>query len=53
MPLLHSFATRAPVKVGRRQFLGAATTLAALLPAGRLWADESSPGALPTQIAAV
>ena len=53
MPVLHSLARRASTKIGRRQFLGAATSIAALLPVRRLWADASSAAPLPSQVAAV
>jgi hypothetical protein len=53
MPILHSLAYRAHAKIGRRQFLGAAATVAALLPARSLWADVSGSGAVPSQVAAV
>jgi len=53
MPVLQSLAHRASARIGRRQFLGIAANVAALLPARRLWADVSAPGAVPSQVAAV
>ena len=54
MPVLHSLAYRAPAGViGRRRFLGAAASVAALLPARSLWADVSDSRAVPSQVAAV
>lgn len=53
MNLMHSLAYRAPATIGRRQFLGAAATVAALIPAGRVWAEVASTGAIPSEIAAV
>jgi FAD binding domain/Berberine and berberine like len=54
MPVLHSLAYTARARViSRRQVLGAAATVAALLPARGLWADVSGSGAVPSQVAAV
>ena len=54
MPVLHSLAYSAPARtLSRRQVLGAAATVAALLPARALWADISGSGAVPLQVAAV
>ena len=54
MPVLHSLAYSAHTRTfGRRQFLGAAASVAALLPARRLWAEVSGSGAVPSQVAAV
>jgi FAD binding domain-containing protein/berberine-like enzyme len=54
MPVLHSFAHNAPARIiDRRQFLGVVANVAALLPAGSLWADVSGSGAVPSQLAAV
>ncbi len=39
--------------LGRRQFLGAAAAAVAVLPSRRLWADASSPGAIPDTLVAV
>ena len=38
--------------MARRQFLGAAATVAALLPARVLWAEVSGAGAIPAEVAA-
>jgi FAD/FMN-containing dehydrogenase len=46
-------AYRTPAKIARRQFLGVAATVAALLPARSLWADVSGSGAIPPELAAV
>src|SRR5215472_323673 len=51
--IMHSLAYRAPATIARRQFLGAAATVAALLPARSLWAEVSGPGATPSEVAAV
>ncbi len=41
------------IRMGRRRFLGSTLgTLCAALPAGRLWADASSPSVIPQQLAA-
>ena len=53
MNLMHSLAYRAPATIDRRQFLGAAATVAALIPAGRLWAEVAGSSAMPSEIAAV
>ena len=53
MPVFQSLAYRAPARIGRRQFLGTAASVAALLPARSLWADVSGSGAIPSQVAAV
>ena len=53
MNLMHSLAYRAPATMARRQFLGAAATVAALLPARGLWAEVSGAGAVPADIPAV
>ena len=54
MPVLHSLAYRAPARIiSRRQVLGVAATVAALLPARGLWADVSGSSAVPSQVAAV
>ena len=53
MPVLHSLAHRAPVRIDRRRFLGAAASVAAVLPARSLWADVSGSNAVPSQVAAV
>lgn len=53
MNLMHSLAHRAPATIGRRQFIGAAATVAALIPTRRLWAEVSSSGDIPSEIAAV
>jgi hypothetical protein len=54
MPVLHSLAYNAHTRTfGRRQFLGVAASVAALLPARRLWADVAGSGAVPSQVAAV
>src|SRR5215469_3187242 len=50
---MHSLAYRAPARIARRQFLGAAATLAALLPARSLWAEVSGSGVIPSEVAAV
>src|SRR5579862_2351692 len=50
--VLHSLAYRAPAGIGRRQFLGVAATVAALLPAGRVWAEVSGTAVIPSEIAA-
>jgi FAD/FMN-containing dehydrogenase len=50
---LNSLAYRAPATIGRRQFLGAAATVAALIPAGRAWSEVAGANAIPAQIAAV
>ena len=50
---MRSLAHRAPARIDRRQFLGAAATVAALLPAGRVWAEVTSAGAIPAEIPAV
>ena len=52
MITLHSLAYRTR-RIDRRQFLGAAATAAALLPARGLWADVSGSGAVPSEVAAV
>jgi secreted PhoX family phosphatase len=41
------------VRLGRRQFLGAAAAAVAVLPATRLWADAASAGAIPDSLVAV
>src|SRR5579862_6583161 len=53
MILMHSLAYGAPATIGRRQFLGAAASLAALIPAGRVWAEVAGGNAIPSEIAAV
>ena len=53
MTVLHSLAYRPSARIDRRQFLGVAASVAALLPARRLWADVSGPGAVPPQVMAV
>jgi hypothetical protein len=54
MPVLHSLAYNAHTRTfGRRQFLGVAASVAALLPARRLWADVAGSGTVPSQVAAV
>jgi hypothetical protein len=53
MPVFQSLAYRAPARIGRRQFLGTAASVAALLPARSLWADVTGSGATPSQVAAV
>ena len=53
MPVLQSLAYGAPARFGRRQFLGAAASIAACLPARTLWADVAGTGAVPSQVAAV
>ena len=53
MSVMHSLAHRARTRIGRRQFLGAATTLAALLPTRKIWAEESGPASVPSSVAAV
>src|SRR6516225_9614486 len=50
---MHSLAYRAPARIARRQFLSAAATVAALLPARSLWAEVASSGVIPAEIAAV
>jgi len=50
---LHSLAYSTAATIGRRQFLGAAASAAALLPARALWADVSASGTVPAQVAAV
>src|SRR5215475_14168303 len=52
MITLHSLAYRTR-RIDRRQFLGAAATAAALLPARRLWADVAGSSAVPSEVAAV
>ncbi len=39
--------------IGRRHFLGGAAAAVALLPAGRIWADASAPGAASADLVAV
>ena len=39
--------------IGRRRFLGSLAAAGVALPAGRLWADAASPGAVPDSLAAV
>ena len=53
MTVMHSLAYRAPARIARRQFLSAAATVAALLPARSLWAEVASSGVIPAEIAAV
>ena len=53
MNLMHSLAYRAPATIARRQFLGAAAAVAALLPARSLWAEVSGTSVVPAEIAAV
>jgi hypothetical protein len=53
MPVLQSLAYRAPARIDRRQFLGTAASVAALLPARSLWADVTGSAAIPSQVAAV
>jgi FAD/FMN-containing dehydrogenase len=54
MPVLHSLAHNAPARIiDRRQFLGVAASVAALLPGRSLWADVSGSGVVPSQLAAV
>ena len=53
MTVMHSLAYRAPARIARRQFLGAAATVAALLPARSLWADVAGSGVIPAEIVAV
>jgi FAD/FMN-containing dehydrogenase len=53
MNLMHSLAYRAPATIPRRQFLGAAATVAALLPVRSLWAEVAGTSAIPSEIAAV
>ena len=53
MPVLQSLAYGVPARFGRRQFLGAAASIAACLPARTLWADVAGTGAVPSQVAAV
>jgi FAD/FMN-containing dehydrogenase len=50
---MHSLAYRAPAKIARRQFLGVAATVAALLPARSVWAEVSAAAAIPSEVAAV
>ena len=52
MTVMHSFAYRAPARIDRRQFLGAAAGVAALLPTRGLWAEVSGGAAIP-DVAAV
>ena len=53
MTVMHSFSYRAPARIDRRQFLGAAATVAALLPGRGLWAEVSGGAAMPADLAAV
>ena len=53
MNLMHSLAYRAPTTIARRQFLGAAAAVAALLPARSLWAEVSGASVVPAETAAV
>ena len=53
MTVMHSLAYRAPARIARRQFLSAAATVAALLPARSLWAEVAGSGVIPAEIAAV
>ncbi|MBV9697382.1 MAG: FAD-binding protein, partial [Gammaproteobacteria bacterium] len=54
MPVMHSLPRRVRAQtLDRRQFLGAAASVAALLPARTLWAEASGPGAVPAELAAV
>ena len=50
---IKAFTNRTTLGIGRREFVrsGVASVLAAL-PASRLWADASGPGAIPDSIAA-
>jgi FAD/FMN-containing dehydrogenase len=50
---MHSLAYRASAKIDRRQFLGVAATVAAFIPAHRVWAQTSGPAAIPAEVAAV
>src|SRR5579859_7662630 len=51
--VMHSLAYRASARIGRRQFLGAAATVAALLPARSLWAEVPGSAVIPSEVAAV
>jgi FAD/FMN-containing dehydrogenase len=53
MPVLQSLAYGVPARIGRRQFLGAAASVAAWLPARTLWADVAGSSSVPSQVAAV
>lgn len=53
MTVMHSLAYRAPTKIARRQFLGAAASVAALLPVRSLWAEVSASAVIPSELAAV
>lgn len=50
---MHSLAYREPARIARRQFLGVAATVAALLPARSLWAEVSGSASIPAELAAV
>ncbi|HET7841705.1 MAG TPA: FAD-dependent oxidoreductase, partial [Terriglobia bacterium] len=53
MPVLQSLAYGMPARIGRRQFLGAAASVAAWLPARTLWAEVAGSSSVPSQVAAV
>src|SRR5262249_59025254 len=51
--VMHSLAYRAPTRMARRQFLGVAATVAAMLPARSLWAEVTGTPVVPSEVAAV
>jgi FAD/FMN-containing dehydrogenase len=53
MTVMHSLAYRGSARIARREFLGAAATVAALLPARSLWAEVSGSGVISSEVTAV
>jgi FAD/FMN-containing dehydrogenase len=53
MSVFHRAVCSSTTHIGRRQFLGVAAAVAAVLPARSLWADGSVSGAIPPELTAV